>query len=149
LYSTVGLEMAAMGRTVVRGGGGWCPDKSFLRHGDVPGRYDAVLDGVRARPGVTTAEIVATWRFAYLFFLRQSHAFPLVEVPHWSEGRMAYQTQDALLPGRDAGLDAICEGIMRGTSLAPVPEPRGGEVAAHEAALIAAAIADFAPSSAG
>jgi hypothetical protein len=144
-YSTVGLEMAAMGRTVVRAGGGWCPDKPFLRHAADPGVYPAFLDSVAARPGVTALETTAAWRFAYLFFLRQSLAFPLVEIPHWSEGRMAYRDLDALAVGREPNLDAICDAIMNRKTLAPEPDTDGiGDPAnTLEGSAIATRIAAF------
>jgi hypothetical protein len=142
-YSTVGLEMAAMGRTVVRAGGGWCPGKSFLRHADDPAAYERLLNEIAARPEIAMAETAAAWRFAYLFFLRQSQPFPLVEIPHWSEGRMAYTGPEALAVGRDRSLDTICDAIMTGRSLAPAPEHRSDTIAAKEVPAIAACIARF------
>jgi hypothetical protein len=86
---------------------------------------------------------VAAWRFAYTFFLRQSLPFPLVEVPTWAEGRMAYDNADALAPGRDAALDAICDAIMTGRSLQPPPEPRAAALATAEQSAISTKIAGF------
>ncbi|TAL00177.1 MAG: hypothetical protein EPO08_14475 [Rhodospirillaceae bacterium] len=147
-YSTVGLEMATMGRTVVRAGGGWCPGKSFLRHADDPAAYERFLDEVAARPEITPAATVAAWRFAYLFFLRQSLPFPLVDIPHWSAGRMAYAGPAALAAGRDPSLDAICDAIMTGRSLvAAPPERRSDDMAAKEELAIGARIDDFASAS--
>jgi hypothetical protein len=143
-YSTVGLEMAAMGRTVVRAGGGWCPGKSFLRHADHPAAYERLLDDLARSPAVSSPETVAAWRFAYLFFLRQSHAFPLVEIPHWSQGKVAYAGLDALAPGREPNLDAICKAIMENSSLTAAPEHRNSALAVTERAAIASAVAPFA-----
>jgi len=143
-YSTVGLEMATMGRQVVRAGGGWCPGKSFLQHADDPAQYDRLLDRLGPCPAFGLEQTVAAWRFAYLFFLRQSIAFPLVEVPHWSEGQMAYNGSEALLPGKDPHLDRICNAIIEGQTLHPPHQHRDHAIHNGESRAIAGHIANVA-----
>jgi hypothetical protein len=142
--STMGLEMAATGRTVVRAGGGWAPGKPFLRHADNPATYEQFLDEVAAHPAMTDSARLAAWRFAYLFFLRQAHPFPWVEIPHWSQGRMAYTDVAVLQPGRDATFDAICTAIMQGKPLAPPAPCRDARAVAAEGPAIAARLRAFA-----
>jgi hypothetical protein len=131
-HSTIGLEVGVMGRTIVRAGTGWLSGASFCRHPDRAEAYELFLDDVVARPQPAPADIIAAWRYAYLFFVRQTHDFPFVEIYDWSGGRITYDKPEALAPGQNASLDHICEAIINGTSLDVLPEPRGNEISLQE-----------------
>jgi hypothetical protein len=103
-----------------------------------------LLDGIKRDPAASWSATIAAWRFAYLFFLRQSLGFPLVEIPHWSQGRMTYSGLEALMPGREPNLDTICSAIIEGKSLAAPPRPRDDTSPGAEQSTIADRIARFA-----
>lgn len=137
-FSTIGVEMAAMGRPVVRVGAGPLQGVDFLKAPPFRENYDGLLDEL-ARSSLKSADISATvqaWRFVHLFFLRRSQAFPLVRQPNWYAGEMAYSSPDALGPGKNAVLDRICAAFMNGAPLHdPAPE-RPPEAAQAEARVI-------------
>ncbi len=136
-HSTIGLEMAALGRPVLRAGAGWLADKEFLLGATSPAAYDALLrERADSKPGHHPPPIGA-WRFAYLHFIRQSLPFALVRQDQWHTGEMAYETLEALSPGRDAALDRVCDTVMTEAPLHAPPPAQAGN-AEEEKALIAA-----------
>jgi hypothetical protein len=107
--STIGLEMSAMGRPVVRVGSGPLEPADFITGPRNRGAYLGQLAERVACKNAVDANVAArAWRFAYVFFFRWSFAFPLVSQPRWYAGEMAYDSLDALAPGRDNALDHIC-----------------------------------------
>src|SRR5262249_4026974 len=69
-HSTIGIEMAALGRPVVRAGGGWLAGKSFLLSAASPATYAALLeDLLRNGADDDDAHTIGAWRFAYLYFV--------------------------------------------------------------------------------
>lgn len=145
-FSTIGVEMAVMGRPVVRVGAGPLTQAAFMRAPTTRESYPAVLDELaRASTlGPDMRRTVQAWRFAHLFFLRRSLDFPLVRQPNWFTGEPAYDGAAGLAPGRDASLDKVCDMFLTG---APVHDPaplRAPELEVEEARLIAGRIAPYA-----
>ncbi|MBL8642477.1 MAG: hypothetical protein JNK21_00980 [Rhodospirillaceae bacterium] len=144
-FSQMGLEMAALGRPVIRVAG-----STFVEHADFiqaprsPAKYTAALDQFSAgRNGIDWAATIQAWRCAHVYFLRRAFPFPLVKQPNWFVGEPAYETMDALQPGRDATLDHICDVFMTGKALYAPAETRPPALAAQERELIAARIAPY------
>jgi hypothetical protein len=143
-YSTIGVEMVAMGRPVIRAGASWLAYCDFFVPAANPDDYTAALDGARQTMSrATAAEIAGAWRFTYAWYYRQSLPFPLVNHPRWFVGEMAYTKLDALAPGKDAGLDRICEIFTTNTPLHAPTEQRAPDVATAETTAIAAHVAPF------
>ncbi|MDX2143831.1 MAG: hypothetical protein SFV19_10785 [Rhodospirillaceae bacterium] len=142
--STIGLEMAAMGATVVRVGAGPLCHAHFMQSPATPaGYHDILLEHASRKPGHDIATAIQAWRFAHTFFFRWSMPFPLVRQPKWYVGEMNYTDATALAPGKDATLDHICRVFMERRPLFnPAPE-RSADVAAAEAGAIAARIAPY------
>jgi hypothetical protein len=143
-YSTIGVEMVAMGRPVLRAGASWLAYCDFFLPATGPDDYRTALENARrSRPRAQQAEIAGAWRFTYTWYYRQSIPFPLVNHPRWFVGEMAYAKLDALAPGKDPGLDRICDIFTANAPLHLPVEQRGPEIVTAETAAIAAHIAPF------
>ncbi|GHD50011.1 hypothetical protein GCM10017083_23150 [Thalassobaculum fulvum] len=108
------IEFAAAGLDVVAAGDAWTRGKGVSR--DPAGRaaYRRLLrDWTPQPPGA--ARVERARRYAYHVFLRRMiplRAFvPTGEDPPL---RVAVDGLDALRPGRDPGLDVVCDGILEG-----------------------------------
>lgn len=132
-HSSLGVEMASMGKPVLRAGHYWFRDASFMIGNTNADSYgQAFLDLLSmTRKPVDLNRTVDAWRFAYSWFFRQSLPFPLVSQPDWSSGEPAYTTLETLKPGHDASLDRICDAILNRTTLHSEPMQDGGVPAAE------------------
>ena len=121
-YSTIGIEAAAMGKRVVRGGGFLLEGRDFILAPDSTNDYAALLDSMcdPAEEKDLLNITVGAWRFSYLWFLRRTRPFPLVKQPEWYIGEPAWTSLDGLKPGCDRDLDRICDIFL---SNAPLFEP--------------------------
>jgi hypothetical protein len=121
-YSTMGLEMAAMGKPVVRAGRSWLAYADFMHSAPQPEAYESLLNNLLLQSGQPTnfESAAGAWRFAYVWYYRQSIPFPLVHQPNWHIGEPIYESADDLQPDRDPGLDQICEVFINGR---PIYEP--------------------------
>lgn len=109
-HSSVGIEMAAMGRPVLRAGNYWFRDADFMQSPADENAYAECVDALlnTAEQGLSTNQVISAWRFTYCWFFRQSIPFPLVRQPDWARGEHDYESLDALQPGRDESLDRVC-----------------------------------------
>lgn len=67
------------------------------------------------------ARRTCAYRFAYMMLQRYMVRFPLVEMPTYSTSRLAYDTLDALRPGRDAALDRVVGVLLDGERVCADP----------------------------
>lgn len=136
-HSTIGLEMAALGKPVIRCGSPEINVHPFLPAPAEVEDFDRILDTLAAGRGPEPLLLArAAWRFAYLAYFRESFAFPLVKQSDWYMGDMNFESLDSLAPGRDAMLDRICEHVMRGAALHAEPPARGADIVDAETAAI-------------
>lgn len=150
-YSTIGLEMAAMGKPVVRAASHWMEPCDFIPQLHAG---DPVVEMVSAHISRTAKDggralAVAAWRYAHLWFLRQSIPFRFVRQPNWYAGELAWSSVDELAPGRDAELDRICDVIISARPLhddGPPPPPSAPDA---EAGLVWARLSRALGGSAG
>ncbi len=120
--STVGLELACKGKTVVSAAGNYISETSFVRTIDAVDGYEPMLDSLRAHPGAPDVEIMRqALRFAYGMFHRLPVEFPLVAMPNPHEGTLRYNSLEAVAPGRDAGVDRCVEVVLDGAPVCPPP----------------------------
>jgi hypothetical protein len=131
--STIGLEMSAMGRSVVRVGSGPLETADFINAPRTPTDYLSLLGQRADQKTMHDIQLAArAWRFAYVFFFRWSFGFPLVHQPKWYAGEMAYEKLDALAPGRDKALDHICDVFTKKQPLLLGPDSHDSQNAALE-----------------
>ncbi|NQW10319.1 MAG: capsule biosynthesis protein [Alphaproteobacteria bacterium] len=108
------IEFAAAGLDVVTVGDAWTRGKRVTRDPGGPSEYRKLLLSLpSAAPSASRIERAR--RYAYHVFLRRMIPLPMFT----STGddpplRVAFETLDALRPGRDPGLDVVCDGILHG-----------------------------------
>jgi len=132
-HSTIGLEMAALGKPVVRCGSPEVGAQPTLLAPTSPATYEHILGELvtgRVPDPITFAR--AAWRFGATAFFRYSFPFPLVKQTDWYIGDMNFDDYGTLAAGRDQMLDRICAHVMERAPLHPAPPVRGEEVAAAE-----------------
>jgi len=126
--STIGVEMAAMGRKVIRLGAGLLTNAEFMTAPSSQSKYIECLDAAaHCAPKPDLGEAIKAWRFAHAFFFRWSMPFPLVSQKNWFVGELAYDSPSALNPGQDPTLDKICAIFMKGEKLIQAPLRRASD----------------------
>jgi hypothetical protein len=140
--STIGLEMAAMGRPVIRAAHGPMAYASFIQ---APATAHSYIEGLARLLGLSAAAdldlAVHAWRFAYAFYYRWSKPFPLVHQPNWYTGELAYHDLSELGAGKHPELDEICEIFTEQRSLHCGPNGRLAGQDGHERAQVGRALA--------
>lgn len=132
-HSTIGLEMAALGKPVVRCGSPEVGAQPTLLAPTGPSDYDRVLGELAVGQVPDPIRFArAAWRFAVTAFFRFSFPFPLVKQTDWYKGEMNFDDYAMLAPGKDEMLDRICTHVIDGAPLHATPPVRGEDVAAME-----------------
>ncbi|MGI8617610.1 MAG: capsule biosynthesis protein [Gemmatimonadaceae bacterium] len=121
IYGTkTGVELTSEGVPVIVCGEAWIRNKGLTADARTPEEYYALLD-LLPGPGRLPPETVArARRYAYHFFFRRMIPMTSIAPATGIAARQVkYQvgvsTLEQLLPGRDPGLDVICDGILQGT----------------------------------
>ncbi|MCF6238698.1 MAG: glycosyltransferase, partial [Candidatus Marinimicrobia bacterium] len=109
--STIGLEAAILGKQNLLATRGPFYGKGFALDLDHADNLENMLDILLERP-MSIAQLSAAYRYGYHNIIRQSIAFPKVEVLNVHNGRIAYTSDEDLLPGKDSCLDHICDIIL-------------------------------------
>lgn len=116
--STLGLEMACHGKTVICVGRAPYRGKSFTVDAPERAAFLAALDALRdAADDPARAERAR--RFAYYYWFMRGLSFPYWyrHEDAWPGARpwwRAFRSLADLLPGRDPALDAICDAVLEG-----------------------------------
>jgi hypothetical protein len=139
IYGTkTGVELTSMGIPVIVAGEAWIKNKGITTDPRSVREYFEILDRLPLEGRLSEEVTRRARKYAYHFFFRRM--IP-TEVVTPAEGNPPYRIRidglDALRPGRDAGLDIICEGIMTGS---PFVYPAELEGKPAEPAMAAAAL---------
>ena len=137
-HSTIGVEMAALGKPVVRCGSPEHSAQPCLIMPATPAAYEQMLaDLMEGRAPNALSCTRSAWRFGAAAFFRYSFAFPLVKQTDWYMGDMNFGDYRELAPGKDVMLDRICAHVMEGAPLHPAtPERSAAEAAAETHAIL-------------
>jgi hypothetical protein len=111
--STVALEAAVLGRPVVLVGGGWNAGRGFTLDVSTPAEYVDLLRRLCAGAGQDRSPVALARRYAYALFFRATIPISHVSVFDLDVASINLQDLDALAPGRDRSVDAVCRGILR------------------------------------
>ena len=137
-HSTVGLEMAALGKQVLRLGAYWFRDADFMDTVKSADDFEHAVDRILTPQSEQdhSDKTVQAWRCAMCWFYRQSIDFPLVTQPDWARGAFTFDTVDALAPGQDSSLDRVCSILMDGAPIHDLPDERSSDLVASERKVI-------------
>jgi len=117
IYGTkTGVELTSMGIPTIVAGEAWIRNKGITLDASSAGEYFELLDrlplGERLGPELTRR----ARKYAYHFFFRRMIPLSFMEE---SKGpapyRLNLRSLEQLLPGRDPGLDVVCDGILKGS----------------------------------
>jgi hypothetical protein len=118
--STIGLEMAMMGKPILlasRALYDCCSEIYTVRtREELPGLLDKCLGSTRTREIQRQA-----FRLAYYYIFRFELPFPKVQVLDVFDAKLNYSDRSELLLGLDRSLDHLCEFLMQGRPVHPDP----------------------------
>ena len=116
IYGTkTGVELTSMGIPTIVAGEAWIRNKGITRDATSPEQYFEMLDELPQGRRLDVKITERARKYAYHFFFRRM--IPLSFMRESKVGavfRLQLDSIEQLLPGRDLGLDVICEGILNG-----------------------------------
>jgi predicted nucleic acid-binding protein len=137
IYGTkTGVELTSMGIPVIVAGEAWIRNKGVTMDATSATDYFRLLDqlplGRMLEPGV----VERARKYAYHFFFRRMIPLEFMKPkPDWPPFGVGLDTGlSGLLPGRSAGLDVVCDGILTGSSFVYPAEAKHGLGAQETAA---------------
>ena len=116
--STIGLEMAVAGVSVVVAGAAHYARKGFTYDPSSLEEYRCQLSELmqNRRTFSRETQIERALQYAHVFFLRRMYPMTILDEVHEMRPRLAYQSDRELASGRSPVLDVICDGILKGAS---------------------------------
>lgn len=127
IYGTkTGVELTSMGIPVIVAGEAWIRNKGLTTDVSSEEEYFSILDGLPlAEARLDAASSREARKYAFHFFLRRMIPVESIEP---REGAAPFGVSisrlEDLEPGRDEGLDLICEGILHGREFVYPSETR-------------------------
>jgi hypothetical protein len=116
IYGTkTGVELTSMGIPTIVAGEAWIRNKGITRDAANAAEYFQLLDELPQGKRLDESVIQRARTYAYHFFFRRM--IPLSFMRESNVGspfRLELDGIEQLLPGRDPGLDVICDGILNG-----------------------------------
>ncbi len=130
IYGTkTGVELASIGIPVIVAGEAWIKNKGITIDPASKKEYFSILDGLPLGKRMDSETVERAIRYAYHFFFRR--AIPVKNLRNSSSGlrgvpyEINVTSLSELLPGKDPGLDVICEGILNNSPFIFQPESAG------------------------
>jgi len=120
-FTTLGLEMAAAGTSVLAVARGWYSHSGCVDFVERPQDYEPLLRAALQR-GRSRERARLAHRFLHSYWTRLTRDFPLVREEPRHNGQLQWTSAAQLAPGRDAELDRACALILAGTPLWPAPD---------------------------
>ncbi len=117
IYATkTGVELTALGVPVIVAGEAWIRGKGFALDAGDPAGYERLLATLPLRRRLEGQDLLRAKKYAYHFFFRRM--IPIHFIPpagDWPPYRLDIAGLRDLLPGQDAGLDVLCDGVLKGS----------------------------------
>ncbi len=114
IYGTkMGVELTSVGLPVIVAGEAWIRNKGLTHDASTAAEYFRILERLPFASRLGPAQLARARRYAYHFFFNRMIELrfiaPKAGYPIY---RLKLASLDDLLPGRSAGLDTICDGIL-------------------------------------
>ena len=118
IYGTkTGVELTSMGIPVIVAGEAWIRGQGITRDANSPEDYFRLLDDLPAGSALDEATTRRARKYAFHFFFRRMIPLPAAQRTDHDELLFSIEigSLSDLLPGRQPGLDVVCDGILDGT----------------------------------
>lgn len=111
IRSTAGIEMLIQGKPAILAGPSYYGRKGFTYDAESRDHYYRLLEQAAGMESLDEQRLHLVRVFAYHFLIERQIPYRL-----YDKSRCLFRanTPDELLPGRDRGLDVICDGILHG-----------------------------------
>ena len=116
IYGTkTGVETTSLGIPTIVAGEAWLRDRGISMDASSPEEYFGLLDRLPLGERMAAESVRRARKYAYHFFFRRMIPWTVVEpTGEWPPLRVVVDGVAGLEAGQDAGLDVVCEGILRG-----------------------------------
>jgi hypothetical protein len=116
IYGTkTGVELTSMGIPTIVAGEAWIRNKGITMDASSTEEYFKLLDQLPPTEKLDVRLTQRARKYAYHFFFRRMIPLSFMEPVPEGLFELAIEGIDQLLPGREPGLDVICDGILSGT----------------------------------
>lgn len=114
IYGTkTGVELASMGIPVIVAGEAWIRNKGITIDAKSAIDYFKLLDRLPFKKRMDEKEVLRAQKYAFHFFFRRMIPIGAIKPrTGWPPYKLEVKTLTQLMPGKDKGLDIICEGIL-------------------------------------
>jgi hypothetical protein len=125
IYGTkTGVELAAKGIPVIVAGEAWIRNKGVSIDVNTPLQYESVLNSLPFKERMRESEVTRARKYAFHFFFRRMIPLSFIKAKKNSIAPFEFDFKDIseLGPGKNRGLDIICDGIINGAPFVYDPE---------------------------
>lgn len=137
IYGTkTGVELTSLGIPTIVAGEAWIKNKGITEDPPTREDYFRILDKLPFNSKMSSANIQRARKYAYHFFFRRMIPVEVIRPTNgWPPFQIQIERLTDLLPGLDAGLDVICNGVLSATEFIypdenfrtwPVSDPSNG-----------------------
>ena len=115
IYGTkMGVELTSVGLPVIAAGEAWIRNKGLTHDASTPAEYFRILQQLPFAERLGGTQLARARRYAYHFFFNRMIPLPFIDPKAgFPIYRLKLERLQQLLPGASAGLDTICDGILR------------------------------------
>jgi len=114
IVSTVGLELAIIGKPVILAGEAHYGMKGFTHDCLTHDNYCKLLKNVKSIPPLNKKQLHLARRYAYCYFIERQIPFPVIEQSKSGWWKYRKKKDRLLIPGKDPFIDFICDRIIDG-----------------------------------
>lgn len=111
-----GVELTSVGIPVIVAGEAWIRNKGITTDVTSAKDYFRILNTLPFKNRLGKKEVLRAQKYAFHFFFRRMIPLACVNPAQgWPPFKVNIEKLSDLLPGKDKGLDVICDGILNGT----------------------------------
>lgn len=112
----MGVELSAVGIPVITAGEAWVRNKAITEDPVTRNEYFKLLDRLPIEKKLSKDKVDRGLKYAFHFFFRRMIPIKCFESSNaWPPYKLDINALEDLMPGKDEGLDLICNGIIDGS----------------------------------